>query len=143
MAGETNLSALLKSMKPILLDEEYVFCTIKTDDSSISRRMFDFDLLSLCEPIGIFQEQEGTTYIVTRQNAEKANLSYSLTTIFRMITLSVHSSLDAVGFLAAITNKLAAAGISCNPVSAYYHDHLFIPANRAEQAMNLLKEFCE
>ena len=53
-----------------------------------------------------------------------------------MITLSVHSSLDAVGFLAAITNKLAAAAISFNPVSAYYHDHLFIPANRAEQAMN-------
>lgn len=58
-----------------------------------------------------------------------------------MISLMAHSSLDAVGFLAAITAKLAAAGISVNPVSAFYHDHLFVPFDKAEMAMNLLSEF--
>jgi hypothetical protein len=58
-----------------------------------------------------------------------------------MNSLMVHSSLDAVGFLAAITAKLAAGGISVNPVSAFYHDHLFVPVDKAEMAMNLLSEF--
>ena len=57
-----------------------------------------------------------------------------------MITLNIHSSLEAVGFLAAITTRLAAAGMGVNPVSAFYHDHLFVPAERAEEAMELLRQ---
>ena len=60
-----------------------------------------------------------------------------------MISLTVHSSLDAVGFLAAITTKLAQSGISVNPVSAFYHDHLFVPVNRADEAVSLLREFTD
>ncbi|TIV96455.1 MAG: ACT domain-containing protein, partial [Mesorhizobium sp.] len=56
----------------------------------------------------------------------------------RMITLDIHSSLEAVGFLAAITAKLAAADMGVNPVSAFYHDHLFVPAERAEEALAIL-----
>ena len=55
-----------------------------------------------------------------------------------MVTLTVHSALDAVGFLAAITTRLAAAGISVNAVSAFFHDHLFVPAERAEEAVEIL-----
>ena len=55
-----------------------------------------------------------------------------------MITLNVHSSLEAVGFLAAITARLAAAGMGVNPVSGFYHDHLFVPAERAAEAMEIL-----
>ena len=58
----------------------------------------------------------------------------------RMITLEIHSSLEAVGFLAAITPRLAAAGMGVNPVSAYFHDHLFVPADRAEEAMEILRQ---
>jgi hypothetical protein len=57
-----------------------------------------------------------------------------------MITLEVHSSLEAVGFLAAIATRLAAAGIGVNPVAGYFHDHLFVPEARAEEAMRLLDE---
>ncbi|HEY9768965.1 MAG TPA: ACT domain-containing protein [Coleofasciculaceae cyanobacterium] len=60
-----------------------------------------------------------------------------------MITLSVHSSLEAVSFLAAITAKLAEHKIGVNPVSAYHHDHLFVPVSRAQEAMILLKEFSD
>ena len=45
-----------------------------------------------------------------------------------MITLDVHSSLESVGFLAAVSARLAAAGIPCNAVSAFHHDHLFVPS---------------
>jgi hypothetical protein len=119
MPGETNLSLLLKSIQPILREGEYVFCS--TDRQNLSFFMAD--------AIGIFQEEEGTTIILSRHRADADKLNYS--SVFRLITLSVHSSLDAVGFLAAIATKLAENGISVNPVSAYYHDHLFIPASRA------------
>lgn len=130
MSGESNLTVLLMSMRPILCEYEYVFCTVNSQ--------FDDDYRKY-EPIGIFHEEEGITLILRRDRADAAAMPY--TSVFRKITLSVHSSLDAVGFLAAITRKLADAGMSVNPVSAYYHDHLFVPASRAEDAMRLLHEF--
>lgn len=129
MSGETNLSKLLQSMKPILCSGEYVFCSIRNSNYSYSH----------LDPVGIFKESEGLTLILKREQADLAAFSYTL--VFSMITLSVHSSLEAVGFLAAITNKLAEHNISVNPVSAYYHDHLFVPIVRTKEVMTLLKEF--
>ena len=126
MSGETNLGVLLKSMKPVLREGEFVFTT--------TRRSL-LEVASL-EPLGLFHEEEGLTLILPREKAEAAGLPS--TAVFRMLTLSVHSSLEAVGFLAAITNRLAARGISVNPVSAYFHDHLFVPSTRAEESLALL-----
>ena len=57
-----------------------------------------------------------------------------------MITLNVHSALDAVGFLARVTTRLASLGMGVNPVAGYFHDHLFVPVDRAEEAMTALHE---
>jgi len=127
--GETHLDTLLKSMQPVLHDGVYVF-----HSSSIS-----FQDAAALDPILIFREAEGTALILTKENAEEAGLGYHYPA--RMITLNVHSSLDAVGFLAAITHKLAAGSISVNPVSAHFHDHLFVPENRADNAMDILNSF--
>lgn len=125
-AGETDVLQLLQQMQPILHPEEYVFCTIALD--------------SVIEPswqaIAFFREAEGLTMILPRNNAVQASLPFIYPC--RMITLSVHSSLSAVGFLAAIASALAQQGISVNPVSAYYHDHLFVPSDRADVAMQVL-----
>ena len=129
MTGETNLNVLLRTIKPILCEEEYVFCSIESQ----AKKWIELN------PVCFFREQEGFTLILVRQQADAAALSYG--SIFRMITLSVHSSLDAVGFIAAITGKLAASGISVNPVSAYYHDHLFVPASQVDEVMKLLRDF--
>jgi hypothetical protein len=129
MSGETNLSILLNSMQPVLREGEYVFCSIDHHNSNY---------LEL-NPVCLFYEDEGLTLILNRESADATALPY--TSVFRLITLSVHSSLDAVGFLAAITSKLAEHSISVNPVSAYYHDHLFVPAAQAEEVMELLQEF--
>ena len=115
MNGETDLKTLLASMHPMLHEHPYVFCSVRQDD---------FDRLAL-EPLGTFHEPEGVTLIVTQQQASRQGLPFECT--WACITLTVHSSLSAVGFLAALTARLAAAGISVNPVSAYYHDHLFVP----------------
>ncbi len=129
MSGETNLWVLLKSTQPVLRDGEYVFCTVNQK----------LDELVELNPIAFFQEDEGMTLILLREQADQAALSYNST--FRMITLSVHSSLEAVGFIAAIATKLLEHQISTNPVSAYYHDHLFVPATQAEKAMELLNNY--
>lgn len=128
MAGEDNLAKLLSTMNPQLHDPEFVFCTVPTQ----GHQQLDI------EPIGWFREAEGITLIVQREAAERAGLECDF--VARMVTLSVHSSLEAVGFLAVVTTRLAAAGISVNPVSAYYHDHLFVPADRAQEVMELLGE---
>jgi hypothetical protein len=126
MSGEKNLDKLMRDMTPVLSDKNYVFVSVSFDHSieNISYLM-------------LFREKEGITLIVDADEAQRHNL----TALFecRMITLSVHSSLEAVGFMARIANLLAADGISVNPVSGAYHDHLFIPTKDAERAMVILQ----
>ena len=128
MTGETDLKTLLASMMPELLAGTYVFATLAPGVAQPEG----------LDPVMMFREREGTTLIVTEDAASAAGLAASFRC--RMITLNVHSSLEAVGFLAAITTRLAAAGMGVNPVSAFYHDHLFVPADRAEDALELLRK---
>ena len=129
MSGETSLEKLLKNINPDLKDGVYVFCTV---------RPAELEGLEVT-PVGRFVEDEGVTLILSKSEAEKKKLAYSFPA--RMITLNVHSSLEAVGFLAAVTTELASAGISVNAISAFYHDHLFVPVDRANEAMKILEEF--
>ena len=54
------------------------------------------------------------------------------------ITLTVHSDLAAVGMTAAFSGALGRAGIGCNVVAGTHHDHLFVPAEQARRAMDVL-----
>ena len=128
MAGETNLTNLLASMRPELMPGIFVFATV-------SAGAF---LPAELEPVMRLVEAEGVTLILAEEAARRAGLNGSFRC--RMITLQVFSSLEAVGFMAAITTRLAAAGIGVNPVSGFHHDHLFVPTDRADQAMILLEE---
>jgi hypothetical protein len=127
MSGETDISLLLKNMTPKLDEGEYVFCTV-TSVSDINPE----------DIIGTFKEEEGWTVILNKELADKLNYEYSY--VASWITLTVHSSLEAVGLTAAFAQALANAGISCNVVAAYYHDHIFVAKQDAEKAMKVLKE---
>lgn len=131
MPGERDLDVLLKHLKPELQPGIFVFCTIAPNER----------IPAALNPLLTFREQEGTTLVILREEAEATGLRYAFAS--RLITLTVHSALDAVGFLAAITARLAAAGISVNAVSAFHHDHLFVPADRADEAMGLLRKLSE
>lgn len=125
MPGETDLARLLAGMSPRLDETVYVFAILPA-----GRR----------EPDGVlmrFAEAEGTTLVLPRAAAEQAGLAFTFPC--RRIVLTIHSSLEAVGFLAAILPPLAAAGIGVNPVSAFHHDHLFVPEARAAEAMAILE----
>lgn len=129
MAGIVELDELLKSMTPEIQSGEYVFCTV---DGNCS----DFAHLN---PLASFVESEGLTLVVSVEAAGVAQLPYGST--FRQITLSVHSSLDAVGLTAAVATKLASCNISANVVAAYYHDHIFVQSEKADEALLALQEF--
>lgn len=128
MQGETNLAVLIRGMKPRLQDGVYVFATLPPGQA----------VPPMVEPVMVFREAEGRTFILTEEEARKVGLDATFRC--RRITLEIHSALEAVGFLAAITTRLAASGMGVNPVSAFYHDHLFVPAERAEEAVALLEE---
>jgi hypothetical protein len=128
MTGETDLHFLLAKLEPLLHPEELVFCVF-TEDRLAGLRI---------QPICIFREAEGLTAIVLREEAERLSLPFAFPC--KRITLTVHSNLEAVGLLAAAAAKLAAAAISVNVVSAYYHDHLFVRSMEAQRALELLLE---
>jgi len=73
-----------------------------------------------------------------KSEAEQLGLEYELPC--RMITLNIHSSLEAVGFMARIVTELAKQEMGVNPVSGFFHDHLFVPDGREQNAMNVLIE---
>jgi ribosomal protein S18 acetylase RimI-like enzyme len=91
---------------------------------------------SWLEPELIFREDESTTVVISEEQAIAAGLEGESPSAW--ITLGADSDLAAVGFLGAVTTRLAEAGISCNVVSAFRHDHLFVPAARSSEAMVVL-----
>jgi hypothetical protein len=129
MNDATDLACLLASMAPQLMRDEFVFCTLQ------NARYGDHAQLA---PLASFQESEGLTLILPRENADESGFAYD--TVFSCITLMVHSSLDAVGLTAAVAGALAAAGISANVVAAHFHDHIFVPAERAVDALSVLEQ---
>ncbi|WP_229201266.1 ACT domain-containing protein [Arcticibacterium luteifluviistationis] len=115
-------------MKPKHNVGEFVFC--KTEN---------LEQINLSQIIMTFKEEESITLITEKEIADKLNLEYSF--VASWITLTVHSSLEAVGLTAAFSNALSKNGISCNVVAAYYHDHIFVDKKDTEKAMDVLNEF--
>lgn len=130
MAGEKDLNKLLKTMKPKHNIGDYVFCTVN-----------NLTTVNLNDIILIFKEQEGNTIIIKKELADSLQLEYSF--IASWITLTVHSSLEAVGLTSAFSTALSREGISCNVVAAFYHDHIFVDKKDAEKAIEVLNKFSE
>ena len=130
MTGETDLNTLLRSLKADLIDGIFVFATVPTGQipPDLAPRM-------------MFQEAEGTTLILLKDAAQAADLPYEFSS--RMITLNIHSSLDAVGFMARIATALGNEGMGVNPVAGFYHDHLFVPNGREQDALRILSQIAK
>jgi hypothetical protein len=122
---ERDLDALLRSMRPELREGEWVFVSVPAAPEGVS-------------PLALFVEDEGVSLLLMRSEADAAGLEYSF--VAAWITLRVHSALDAVGLTAAVSTKLAAAGISCNVIAAHSHDHLLVPCLKAQEALEQLEQ---
>jgi uncharacterized protein len=131
MKGVVELDTILNTLLPELQDGTFVFCTVPGSFSAYAH----------LEPLAVVREPEGLSLILPVEAAVRENFRFDHT--FRQITLTVHSSLQAVGLTAAVSGKLAAKGIPANVVAGFYHDHLFVPSERAQEALAALKELSE
>jgi hypothetical protein len=87
-------------------------------------------------PVATIREREGLTIVLPREEADRARLPYDLELAW--ITLTAQTTLEQVGITAAFSFALARAGIACNVIAGFHHDHLFVPADRAGEAMAIL-----
>jgi hypothetical protein len=131
MEPQTDLKILLNSMQPILHDQQYVI--FHMEDQSTPVLPFD--------PLGMFKEMEGWTVYARKTDTDHAGIS--CTQAWACITLMVYSSLEAVGFLAEISRRLAEANIPVNVISAYHHDHLLVPWFLKDAAMRILSSIVD
>ena len=122
--GETDLQRLLAGLAPTLAERPRAIRTQPADTPVPG------------DAIMLFREDEGLTVVVEADVAMQEAR-------WAQITLRIHSSLDAVGMMAVIATALADRGIPCNAVSAYYHDHLFVPWERRADAMHALHALSE
>ena len=122
--AERDLARLLAGLAPRLDPRLWVFVTLPSP------------VPAAVAPLMTFREEEGLTAILTPQEARALGLPDR--PAFRRITLQVHSSLEAVGLTAAVSAALTVAGISANVVAAFHHDHVFVPADRADDALACL-----
>ncbi len=126
MAGESDLRKLLSGMRPELNPGRFVFTTVTAG------------VPDGVHPVVTVAEPEGLTLVVRREEADAAGLAYDY--VAGWITLRIHSALEAVGLTAAVSRELADAGLSCNVVAGFHHDHLFVPAGDADRAMAVLED---
>jgi uncharacterized protein len=125
MRGERNLERLLASLEPAQRPGTFVFAVVE-----------DAAALEAVVPEATVREEEGLTVVLRREEADRLGIAYDH--VAAWITLRVHSALDAVGLTAAVSTALADAGLSCNVIAGYHHDHLLVPADRAQEAVTVL-----
>ncbi|WP_405802893.1 ACT domain-containing protein [Streptomyces halstedii] len=126
MTGERDLRTLLRGMRPELNPGRYVFTTPESGQ-----------VPSCVTPVVTVSEPEGLTLVLPEHQAVASRLPYDF--VAGWITLRVHSALDAVGLTAAVSLALTDAGVSCNVVAGHHHDHLFVPYERAGEAVGVLE----
>lgn len=117
-------------MQPVLQPGTYVFATVELLPPALAGHA-----------LMTFKEREGITIIVPVAIADDFHLSYNY--VAAWITLQVHSALEAVGLTAAVAGALTGAGISCNVVAGFYHDHLFVAKEDGERAVKVLADLAE
>jgi hypothetical protein len=126
MTPITDLTALLRTMQPVLNPGTYVFASVPRGQQ-----------LPVDATVASIREPEGLSVVMEESAAQRARLS----PVFRCawITLSVNSDLQAVGLMAAFSSALARAGISCNVIAGANHDHIFVPIEQASSALEVLR----
>ncbi len=122
MAGETDLAAILATLEVVQRPEPYTYA-------------FDHPELA-GDAAATIHEAEGPTYVVTAAAADAAGVPVEFRAAW--LTISVHTALEGVGLTAALSRALADAGIACNVLAAFHHDHLLVPWEQADAAIAAL-----
>lgn len=120
----TALEDLLRSLRPMRREGEFV---VVAADSLPAQLHLEASV----------REDEGFSGVITRVDADSCGAAYDV--VLAWITLTVHSSLKAVGLTAAVSTALAREGLSCNVIAGLRHDHLLVPLDAADEALRILE----
>jgi precorrin-6B methylase 2 len=122
MQPVSDAQAMLRQMAPVRRPGEYVFVWGRPDLAA--------------QAIGSFAEDEGPSLILPVAVAQAAGIAGDP---MACLTLTVWSSLTAVGLTTAVSAALEAERIPANIVAAFHHDHVFVPAAMADRALAALR----
>jgi uncharacterized protein len=128
LPGSTDLHYLLASITPVLSPTRHTYCTIPRDQKAPALES---------QAVATFLEAEGKTLVVEFEAAVRAGVEP--VGEWAMLTMKVHSSLEAVGFVAAIASALAEQRISANVMSGFFHDHVLVQWSRRHEAVAALE----
>ena len=127
MPAKKDLQDILNNIDPYLVDESFIFMTSKEPINN---------LVNSLDPIAMFIENEGSTLVITKDKADKNSIPYDI--VFRCISLGVHSSLESSGLIATISGELLKQNIPANVFAGYFHDHIFVPYDKSEEALEII-----
>ena len=120
-----DLAELLAGMRPVLAAEVYGFACV---EAGVPVGVVPFSVVA---------EAEGLTVVAPEAELLAAGVPFQGG--WARISLTVVSDLAAVGLTAAIAGALAEVGISANVIAGYHHDHFFVQAGRANEALAVMR----
>lgn len=128
-SGSTDLAEMLRTLQVVVREDDYVYALVESGHPATRLAA------------ATVAEEEGITLVLRRTDADEAGLAYDF--VAAWLTLSVHSALEAVGLTAAFSRALGEAGIACNVLAGYHHDHLLVPVVDRERALAALNALTE
>ncbi len=125
MTGETDLGALLAGLDVVREPGIFVVAMLSEGTQPVPGTRAQV------------REREGLTVVLPREDALAAGLAFTFEAAW--LTLTVHSSLAAVGLTAVVATRLAEDGIPANVLAGFHHDHVLVPVERADDAIAALR----
>jgi hypothetical protein len=123
--GETDLDAMLATLGVKRRPGVFTYIAVEVPTPGL-----------LASAHAVVREGPLTTIVLPVDAAERAG---QLATVkLAWLTLTVQSSLEAVGLTAAVSERLARENIPCNVLAGYLHDHLLVPVERVDEAIAAL-----
>jgi hypothetical protein len=123
--GETDLDAMLATLAVRRRPGVFTYIAVEVPTPGL-----------LASAHAVVREGPLTSIVLPVDAAERAG---QLATVrLAWLTLTVQSSLEAVGLTAAISERLARENIACNVLAGYHHDHVLVPVERVDDAIAAL-----
>jgi hypothetical protein len=123
--GETDLETMLATLAVERRPGVFTYITVESVQPEL-----------LAEAHATITEGSSTSVVVPIEVAQLEG--HAVEVGLAWLSLTVQSSLEAVGLTAHVSSCLAAEGIACNVLAGYHHDHLLVPVERADDAIAAL-----
>lgn len=123
--GETDLDAMLATLAVQRRPGVFTYIAVEVPTPGL-----------IAAAHAMVKEGPLTTIVLPVEAAQRAG--QLVTVRLAWLTLTVQSSLEAVGLTAAISERLTRENIACNVLAGYHHDHLLVPVERVDDAVSAL-----